>query len=572
MDTTLRGRRILSATISLLSLLLLLSNLDTSGRLQVPSLLSAKRRLRVLSFTTNLTKASTLISTAAHFGINVEWLQLPENAGVTPETMCGTKLSLVRAAAPSFLPDDVILFVDAYDTVIAASSRHMLDVFDSFKAGDRLVLSSEINCWPERFNSSYPAAEKLFLNSGVYMGTSTSVLNFLDALPWDALDKECATRGKGDQQYFHALYLAQPDLFLLDRLSRLSISMYGVPRSAIAVQGGRLINVVTGIETSLVHFNGVEQKEVVVPALGKLVLQSRKDNEELLQLNETDMKEFILPFYQGICTWKSCRRATKQELRTKWGVDNSATKALLPSSSSSSAPFRASEIPDFLTEAYKAQTAILNLEQRVWIASVIARHATLTKGSTNLLVWGCGVDTAIWFAANAESNSKNLNRTLVVENDKSWIDNVTSVRPDLAKSIVFFNDYKSSVAKYKDYVANPDPEGFRSRLPKRVSEVCWDVVLVDAPPGWAQHQPGRHEVISWVAHQARRCLEQGRSTNEIVVFVHDVERPAEGEASRKFLTEGGGAKEIGRIRATMGDLVGYIFQTSLGPTMYRNPL
>lgn len=209
----------------------------------------------------------------------------------------------------------------------------------------------------------------------------------------------------------------------------------------------------------------------------------------------------------------------------------------------------------WLTLASKTH-AILNPEQRTWIATTIATNANAPYDN-NVLIFGCGKDTAIWFAANCRA--RGMSRTLVLENDVGWRSHVLAQFPDLAPSIELFNGYRSTLETANEYFKNPDPEGFHSRLPSSVSSVCWDVILVDAPMGFNPEHPGRHEAISWVAHHVIRCFKENRQERDVFVFVHDAQREVEKQAVETFLIAGAAGQEMGRLLAKLGDLVGFVF-------------
>mmetsp|Transcript_46556 Transcript_46556/g.149497 ORF Transcript_46556/g.149497 Transcript_46556/m.149497 type:complete len:195 (+) Transcript_46556:194-778(+) len=92
---------------------------------------------------------------------------------------------------------------------------------------------------------------------------------------------------------------------------------------------------------------------------------------------------------------------------------------------------------------------------------------------------------------------------------------------------------------------------------------CFNVVLVDAPPGKDERSPGRQASSYWAARMAFRCArETGRP---VKVFIHDVERALESEITAKMFVEKGMATKEGRtIYGAFGDLELYTFNPGPG--------
>ncbi|KAI9097170.1 hypothetical protein DFS34DRAFT_649981 [Phlyctochytrium arcticum] len=213
----------------------------------------------------------------------------------------------------------------------------------------------------------------------------------------------------------------------------------------------------------------------------------------------------------------------------------------------------------------------LAFDQIVWISSVVqtSAYATLQLGREHqFLVWGLGYDSALWENANCipvQASSERrlrarqapshvstaIGRTAFLENWESWISQVTETMPHL--EVHHFADFKSSVAAADEYFENPT----LLILPEVVEESCWDVVLVDAPQGYEDQQPGRMEATYWAVNMAKRCLRDGH-LKSVYIFLHDVNRPVEEKIVERILKVEDGTF-LGRMTGPFGDLVGVRF-------------
>ena len=82
--------------------------------------------------------------------------------------------------------NEIILFTDAYDTMLLNDFSGVMNIYHSFESP--IVFSSEINCWPEP--GLIPIYKKIssdkhpaFLNSGGFIGKVSSILNMINKYP-----------------------------------------------------------------------------------------------------------------------------------------------------------------------------------------------------------------------------------------------------------------------------------------------------------------------------------------------------------------------------------------------------
>lgn len=133
----------------------------------------------------------------------------------------------------------------------------------------------------------------------------------------------------------------------------------------------------------------------------------------------------------------------------------------------------------------------------------------------NLLVFGVGNDSVLWMRMNRGGN------TVFLEHHEGWLRKVRERIPDLRAHLV---RYGTERRQWKDLIDSRDR--LAMRLPDDVEDLKWDVVLVDAPPGSHDDEPGRMKSI--VA--AARLVAPGGE-----VFVHDCHREVEATFCDRFL-------------------------------------
>ncbi|KAL6316246.1 hypothetical protein AAG906_017793 [Vitis piasezkii] len=170
------------------------------------------------------------------------------------------------------------------------------------------------------------------------------------------------------------------------------------------------------------------------------------------------------------------------------------------------------------------------------------------KAPCNFLVFGLGHDSLMWTALNHGG------RTIFLEEDKSWIEQIKQKLPSLESYHVVYDskvhqaDELMEVGMGEDCKVVVDPRFSKCKLslkgfPNEVYDVEWDLIMVDAPTGYHDEAPGRMSAIYTAGLMARN-----REDGETDVFVHDVDRVVEDKFSKAFLCEGYFREQEGRIR------------------------
>jgi len=133
--------------------------------------------------------------------------------------------------------------------------------------------------------------------------------------------------------------------------------------------------------------------------------------------------------------------------------------------------------------------------------------AVCRRESCAFLVFGLGNDSRFWRRLNRKG------MTIFLEDDEQWLRKVTARDPKLRALRV---DYGTRRSQWRELLDARDR--LDMPLPAEVGSRPWDVILVDAPAGWRDDQPGRMQSI----FLASRLAGEGGD-----VFVHDCDRTVE---------------------------------------------
>lgn len=164
----------------------------------------------------------------------------------------GTKVILLQQYLEAIKDEYThAIFVDAYDVAFLGGIDEIERVYNE-TAGDRILFSAELNCWPEAMLAGqYPVCESRwrYLNSGSYMGPINSLLAmFKQDPPEFSMD---------DQLYFTDIYLGDPQgAIILDtgcNLFQTTAFCYG---NEFDYKDGRLINNHMSTTPVIIHGNG----------------------------------------------------------------------------------------------------------------------------------------------------------------------------------------------------------------------------------------------------------------------------------------------------------------------------
>lgn len=176
------------------------------------------------------------------------------------------KLSVTLKELETRSPEEIVMFVDAYDVVISAGEKEIVDKFLSFNSP--IVFAAESGCWPFLdgrrggeyiCDSVYPPSVTpyRFLNSGTwigYVGAARRALQAMMELP-EAKDKAI------DQELASIVFLKNNSDIALDYNADIFQSVH-MSQSHLRLELGpegktrRWRNIVTKTLPVVFHFNG----------------------------------------------------------------------------------------------------------------------------------------------------------------------------------------------------------------------------------------------------------------------------------------------------------------------------
>lgn len=137
------------------------------------------------------------------------------------------------------------------------------------------------------------------------------------------------------------------------------------------------------------------------------------------------------------------------------------------------------------------------------------------KPGLNFLVFGLGNDTPFWMDINKSG------KTIFIEDLEEWVEKTKRDYPEVNVYLTKYNTVRSDWKKLINH-----PELLTLNLSSEIKNIKWDVILVDAPMGWEDGQPGRMISI----YQASQLIKDGGH-----IFVHDCEREVENIYTNEYL-------------------------------------
>lgn len=161
-----------------------------------------------------------------------------------------TKLLLSYDYLRKCQPHNIVMFVDAYDTVILTDPSTLLKRYHQF--GHPVVFSAEKNCWPdENLASLYPESETeyRYLNAGCWIGQAGYFANLCEHWRIPELDD-----AEDDQRWFATILLESPGSILLDNHCVLFQCLLLAQDDILFVNP--VFNIATGTTPCVLHGNG----------------------------------------------------------------------------------------------------------------------------------------------------------------------------------------------------------------------------------------------------------------------------------------------------------------------------
>ena len=137
----------------------------------------------------------------------------------------GLKLLLLHQEVKILDPDSMVVFTDAFDVLIQ-SSLSPLETWIQ-ENPEQILFAAETTKWPSK-DIFYPPPLKLpyaYLNSGVFAGKASTILNVLESNPY--------TMKTDDQEYYTKIFLQPHSPIVLDHKAEFFQCLQGVHRDSI---------------------------------------------------------------------------------------------------------------------------------------------------------------------------------------------------------------------------------------------------------------------------------------------------------------------------------------------------
>ena len=144
------------------------------------------------------------------------------------------------------------------------------------------------------------------------------------------------------------------------------------------------------------------------------------------------------------------------------------------------------------------------------------------------LIFGLGNDSLFWWLLNRDG------QTVFIEDNPGWHRRVSIGHPQIKAHLI---DYNTKRSQWKELLSRPN--ALELSLPGELRHRLWDVILVDAPNGWRDDQPGRMKSI----YMASKLISPGGD-----IFVHDCNRTVERIYSSTFIGKRNLVTKIDRLR------------------------
>jgi hypothetical protein len=203
------------------------------------------------------------------------------------------KLIAMHKFVHTVSPDDIVCFVDAYDSILNASKEELIEKFLNEDA--EIVFGAEINCHPpcmREFTWPESPTPLKHLNSGFYIGYARALRKLFSSAPL-----------QGDDQEYIARYFLEnrtEERLKLDVYARLVINMDKMPWDFLQIQHGYIYLTAEGLDQRpcCFHFCGMSYLDV---------------NKDYVRKSETELQFVYHAVYdRTFIALLSCKMVTRQ--------------------------------------------------------------------------------------------------------------------------------------------------------------------------------------------------------------------------------------------------------------------
>ena len=203
-------------------------------------------KFQILTVATDESKAEKLLSSdfnIKNIGKNVVW-----KGGTMEGPGGGQKVNLIRQELDHYDDNDIIMFLDGYDTFIHSTEEEILERYFSFRR--EVIFSAEKTCWPDSsISEKFPETGGYkYLNSGTFIGTVSTLKDIFSDIIEDHTD---------DQLYCQYKYLENNLDIGLDYESYIFLCMSGLEQNCLYNDSSDyIVNAETNCTSLIAHGNG----------------------------------------------------------------------------------------------------------------------------------------------------------------------------------------------------------------------------------------------------------------------------------------------------------------------------
>jgi hypothetical protein len=170
------------------------------------------------------------------------------------------RIDAISAKLETLPETDIFCFIDAYDLIVNADEKKILEQFHEIKAP--LVFGAEVLLFPFKLQekeSEYPKSPTpfRFLNAGVFIGY---VKNLKQMYAWGK--QKYPQPVDDDQGFYQAYFLKNPGAITLDHQAKLAINMNQVPWQTLQIVSGHVEFMPFQRAPCFLHFNGMSYMDV----------------------------------------------------------------------------------------------------------------------------------------------------------------------------------------------------------------------------------------------------------------------------------------------------------------------
>lgn len=253
------------------------------------TLIDKIKNTKVLTVATEQTKGLKTLLTSCKQN-NVTLIQLGVN---TQWSDFDVKLKELNSYLSGRTDNDIILFVDGYDSYFIDSTKTIVEKFINLNCD--IVMSSELNCFPDKSlkdkysNNSSPFK---YVNSGGFIGYTQPLKQAISKLL--DIQKNSTSEYKNNDQYLWSIYCMDNNV-KLDYNCEIFQCLHSTSPYYFELDGARYKNRITNSFPSILHANG--NSEDILHGLVKQIYKSQIFNTSLYL--EDDGPRFTFS-YKGI--------------------------------------------------------------------------------------------------------------------------------------------------------------------------------------------------------------------------------------------------------------------------------